>query len=58
MKDHHGLEISTGSPDIIDLAEKFKTDLLSMGKGVVDVLPQADNELTYHLYAIEQATNL
>jgi len=33
MKDHHGLDISTGSPDILNLVEKFKTDLLSMGAG-------------------------
>lgn len=33
MKDHHGLDISTDSPDILNLVEKFKTDLLSMGKG-------------------------
>jgi len=43
MKDHHGLNISTDSPDILNLVEKFKTDLLSMGKGVVDILPLADN---------------
>jgi len=33
MKDHDGLDISTDSPDILNLVEKFKTDLLSMGKG-------------------------
>jgi len=43
MKDQHGLDISTGSPNMLNLVEKFKMDLLSMGKGVVDVLSQADN---------------
>ncbi len=43
MKDGNGLEISTNSPEAIEVINKFGKDLLSMNKGVSDIIGKAEN---------------
>jgi len=43
LKDGNGLEISTNSPEAIEVINKFGKDLLSMSKGVSDIIGKADN---------------
>jgi len=42
LKDEQGLEVSTNSADVVSVVDKFGKDLLSMGKGVTDILAQVD----------------
>jgi len=42
LTDEQGLEVSTNSADVVSVVDKFGKDLLSMGKGVTDILDQVD----------------
>lgn len=43
MKDEQGLEVSTNSGDSIEIINQFGKDLLSMGKGVSNILAKVEN---------------
>ena len=42
MKDSSGLEITSNSEDVIDITEKFRYELLTMGGGVTDIINHAE----------------